>query len=261
VPEQEGNPGHVRTSRNGNRLISVIVPVHNRERYLADAVESVLSQDFRPIEIIVVNDGSTDRSAEVAKRFSARIRYYCQSNRGIGAARNAGVDRACGEFLAFLDSDDLWVEDKLTRQAAAFDRDESLDMVFGHVQQFVSPELPEEAKKRLKCPRDKMPGRVPGAMLIRSRSFFRVGYFGLAIGEVLDWILRADEVGLRSTMLPEVVLKRRLHSTNSVVLDPNSRVQYARYLKAALDRRRSESAGHHAGGSADTNDPPAEHTS
>jgi glycosyltransferase involved in cell wall biosynthesis len=198
----------------------------------------VLSQDYRPMETIVVDDGSTDRSAQVGERFSAQIRYCYQPNRGIGAARNAGVDRACGEFFAFLDADDRWEQDALTRRAAAFDADVSLDMVFGHVQQFISPELPEEAKQRLKCPPDSMPGRVPGAMLVRSRSFFRVGYFGVAIGEVLDWMLRADELGLRSTMLPQVVLKRRLHSVNSVLLHRNSRTEYVRYLKAALDRRR-----------------------
>ena len=82
------------------------------------------------------------------------------------------------------------------------------------------------------------PGRLPGAMLVRRNAFLRVGYFNHAIGEVLDWILRAEELGLKSRMLSEVVLKRRLHRTNSVVLNRDSRIEYARYLKASLDRRR-----------------------
>src|SRR5207244_357511 len=100
------------------------------------------------------------------------------------------------------------------------------------VQQFMSPELPDDAKRRIKCPPDPMPGRLPGTMLVRSTSFFRVGYFALAIGEVLDWTLRAEELGLKHGTLSEVVLNRRLHTTNSVILHRNSRVEYVRYLKA-----------------------------
>jgi len=90
-----------------NSLISVIIPVYNGERYLAEAIESALGQHYRPIEIILVDDGSTDRSAEVAKQVSQSIRYLYQAHGGAGAARNAGVDLAPGEFLAFLDPDDL----------------------------------------------------------------------------------------------------------------------------------------------------------
>jgi len=222
-----------------NSLISVIIPVYNGERYLAEAIESALGQHYRPIEIILVDDGSTDRSAEVAKQVSQSIRYLYQAHGGAGAARNAGVDLATGEFLAFLDADDLWVEEKLARQMAALDADDSLDIVFGHVRQFISPELPEDAMRRIKCPPDHMPGRLPGTMLVRSTSFFRVGYFAPAIGEVLDWTLRAEELGLKHEMLSDVVLNRRLHSTNSVILHRNFRVEYVRYLKASLDRRRA----------------------
>src|SRR5437763_1684360 len=143
-----------------NSIISAIIPVCNCERYLAEAIESVVGQHYRPIEIILVDDGSTDRSAEVAKQFSTSIRYHYQAHGGAGAARNAGVDLAIGEFLAFLDADDLWVKNKLTLQMAAFDADDSLDIVFGHVQQFISPELPNDAKRRIKCPPDPMPGRL-----------------------------------------------------------------------------------------------------
>jgi glycosyltransferase involved in cell wall biosynthesis len=219
----------------------VIIPVYNCEHYIADAIESVLNQSYQPIEIIVVDDGSTDRSAEEVKQFP-EVRYFYQTNEGIGAAINTGVDLATGKFFAFNGADDLWVEDKLTLQIAAFDSDNSLDIVFGHVQQFISPELPEGVKNRIKCPSDKMPGRIQGAMLVRREAFCRVGYFSLAIGEVLDWNLRARELGLKSKMLSEVVLKRRLHTTNSVILNPNYRIDCVRYLKASLDRRRKVKA-------------------
>src|ERR1700758_706720 len=102
---------------NEKSLISVIIPVYNAEKYLAEAIESVLAQTYRPIEVIVVDDGSTDSSADIAKRF-ASVRYCFQSHSGLGATRNRGIDLSQGKFLAFLDADDLWVEDKLTHQMA-----------------------------------------------------------------------------------------------------------------------------------------------
>lgn len=221
-------------------LISVIIPVFNGERYVAEALESALGQSYRCIEIIVVDDGSTDHSAAVVQRYSPKVRYCHQANRGIGAARNAGIDLARGTFFAFLDADDLWPEHKLERQMAAFDRDASLDMVFGHIQQFISPELEDDLKKRVRCPAHSEPGRLPGAMLIKRDAFLRVGHFSAAIGEALDWMLRAQDLGLKGTMVSDIVLKRRLHSTNSVLLHGNVLGEYAKYLKASLDRRRAE---------------------
>lgn len=98
-----------------SRLISIIIPVYNREHYLAEAIESVLAQTYRPIEIIVVDDGSTDGTADVARRFSETVRYFYQTNSGCGASRNTGIKKGVGSFLSFLDSDDLWVEEKLSR--------------------------------------------------------------------------------------------------------------------------------------------------
>ena len=133
-------------------LVSVIIPVYNREKYLAEAIESVLAQTYRPIEVIVVDDGSTDGSADIAKRFGSPVRYYFQPNSGAGAARNRGIAVARGSFLAFLDSDDLWVEDKLTHQMAAFERHSDVDIVSGHVRQFYSPELSEHTMEKIRCP-------------------------------------------------------------------------------------------------------------
>lgn len=221
-------------------LVSVITPVFNCERYLADALESVLGQSYRPIELIVVDDGSTDGSAEVVRRYADRTRYVYQANSGSGAARNAGVDLASGTYLAFIDADDLWTQDKLRRQMDAVEADGSLDIVFGHVEQFVSPELPDTLRSSLRYTPGKMPGRLPGTMVVRRDAFFRVGYFGLAIGEAVDWTLRATERRLRSTMLPDVLLKRRLHASNSGRLHPDPRREYVRYLKASLDRSRTQ---------------------
>jgi glycosyltransferase involved in cell wall biosynthesis len=97
--------------------ITAIIPVHNGERHLAEAIQSVLAQTLPPGEIIVVDDGSTDASAAIAQSFGAPVRVLAQPNLGPAAARNLGLAHATGDLLAFLDADDLWTPNKLARQA------------------------------------------------------------------------------------------------------------------------------------------------
>jgi glycosyltransferase involved in cell wall biosynthesis len=101
-------------------LVSVIIPCYNSARYVAQAVDSALAQTYSPAEIIVVDDGSTDNSAEVLKAYELRIQYVYQSNCGLGGARNRGIREARGEFIAFLDADDFWVEEKLNDEMQVF---------------------------------------------------------------------------------------------------------------------------------------------
>ncbi|KPJ78751.1 MAG: glycosyl transferase [Deltaproteobacteria bacterium SG8_13] len=103
-------------------LVSVIIPTYNRAGIVGEAVDSVLAQDYPDYELIVVDDGSTDATAEVLNRYGDKIRTLRQKNRGVSAARNAGIRSASGEFFAFLDSDDLWLPSKLGLQVAFFDR-------------------------------------------------------------------------------------------------------------------------------------------
>lgn len=225
-----------------NPLISVIVPVYNCDHYLGEAIESVLAQTYQSLEVIVVDDGSTDGSAAEAKRFGSSVQYCFQFNSGAGAARNQGIDLAQGSFFAFIDADDLWVEDKLIYQMAAFDKYPELDMVFGQVKQFHSLDLDESIKRKIHCPTELLPGYLPGTMLIKRDAFFRVGLFeaNWKVGEIVDWYLKAIEQGLRSFMLPEVLLKRRLHETNMGIHERQSRTDYVHILKASLDRRRAK---------------------
>src|SRR5262245_58223903 len=97
------------------QLITVIIPVFNGEAFLAEALESVFGQDYRPLEVIVVDDGSTDTSADVARSFPSVI-VVQQSNTGLSGARNAGIQRARGSFLSFLDADDLMAPRRLSKQ-------------------------------------------------------------------------------------------------------------------------------------------------
>ena len=224
-----------------NYSISVIIPVYNCDRYLAQAIESVLAQTYQPMEIIVVDDGSTDNSGAVAKNFGSSVRYYFHDNSGLGATRNRGIELAQGNFLAFIDADDLWVENKLSHQIAAFETNPQLDIVFGLAQQFISPELDETTKSKIHCSTEPMSGCIPSAMLIKRDAFWSVGLFetNWKLGEFIDWYAKAMEQSLKSFMLPEIVLKRRLHNTNMGIRDCQHRTDYVRILKASLDRRRA----------------------
>ena len=214
----------------------MIIPVWNGERFLAEAIESVLSQTYPPHEVIVVDDGSTDGSKDVAKRFGVSVKYYFQERSGAAAARNRGADLAEGDFIAFLDADDIWVKDKLAWQMKSFEDHPELDMVFGNVRQFHSRAsgIVDSEESEI------IPGYVPGTMVIKRDSFFRAGKFSTQwrVGEFIDWYSRAEEIGLKSLLLPSVILMRRIHDSNMGIRERASRVDYVKIVKASLDRRR-----------------------
>jgi glycosyltransferase involved in cell wall biosynthesis len=222
-------------------LISVMIGVYNGAPYLREAIESVRSQTYRPYELIVVDDGSDDGSGEIAQSFE-EVQYIYQPRAGNGAARNRAVEAASADFFAFLDADDRFVPNKLERQMNALGADGRLDMVFGHVREFVSPELGDEERRGIRPPAPTpLPWTAPNLMLIRRVSFERVGGFStsLRVGVTVDWFARASEAGLRSVVLPDVVLERRLHTANNGLRERDARSQYLHVLKAAMDRRRA----------------------
>jgi glycosyltransferase involved in cell wall biosynthesis len=225
-------------------LVSTIIPAYNAEKYLAEAIESVLAQTYQPIELIVVDNGSTDGTHEIVQGFGVGIRYIYLVKAGLSAALNRGIIMAQGDYVAFLDADDLWSEEKTEWQMAVLQDDPGLGMVFGYIQQFISPELPEEVKKCIHCPPEPMPGYCRSTMLARKKAIDVVGPFlHFRAGEFLDWYARAKDKGVRRTLIPQVVARRRLHTANTEARDPGSRGDFARVLKAVLDRRRSVSRG------------------
>ena len=222
--------------------ISVIIPVHNGEKYLAEAIQSILDQNYESIEILVIDNASTDGTARIARKF-ATIRYFFLEEKGLANALNRGVHESRGALLSFLDADDLWRPNKLGLQLEAFDRDPEVDMIFGHVEQFISPELDSPEKERLSIRTRKLPGYCKGSMLIKKERFWCVGLFDKSSGnaDFIDWYLRAQEQNLQSVMLPDVLTMRRIHRNNMGYTNPNSRKEYVQVLKRALDRRRGQS--------------------
>lgn len=224
-----------------NPLISVIIPTYNRADYIVEAVESALAQSYAPSELIVIDDGSTDATAAILAPYADRLTYVRQDNQGIGAARNHGVARSAGEFIAFLDSDDLWLPDKLRWQMDAFRQTPDLDAVYGHAEQFVSPELDAASAARLRHLAGKIqPAPIACALLIRREAFDRVGPFdpALRIGVDMDWYARLCERGVKTLMLEQTLYRRRLHRSNLNLTHADEQSERLRVLKMALDRRR-----------------------
>ncbi|HEX5852358.1 MAG TPA: glycosyltransferase family A protein [Solirubrobacteraceae bacterium] len=216
--------------------IGLVVPAYNAERFLAQALESALAQSRPPTDIVVVDDGSSDRTTAVAKRFGSPVRVVSQPNGGIGAARNHGMALVGGELVAFLDADDLLSDGSLVCRAHVLERRSDVDMVFGAVRRF--SEILDGAPLALNEPQ---PGQLPAAMLIRRTALDRVGAFltDTHVAEGLDWMLRARELGLGELTLEEQVIWRRVHGENNSLRHRGEIGEFARALKASLDRRRS----------------------
>ncbi len=228
-----------------NHLISCIVPVYNGERYIEEALDSILAQAWRPLEVLVVDDGSTDRTEDIAREVAERtpeLRVLTQKNAGPAVARNTGLAACGGELICFLDADDLWHPEKLVRQAARFDADPRLDYCVHHVQNFWEQDLADEAESYRDHARGQpIPGYVTQCLMARRQAFERVGYFdpGLQHGDSMDWFLRARATGLVGELMPDVLLYRRMHEGNrSRTQASGSLDEFFGFLKQSLDRKR-----------------------
>jgi glycosyltransferase involved in cell wall biosynthesis len=224
-------------------LVSCIVPVFNGERYLREALDSILGQTHRALEIIVVDDGSTDGTAAIVAGYRESVRYRWQPNAGPATARNTGIRAAIGEFIAFLDADDLWHPKKLATQLDGLAERPELGACVTHIQNFWAPELSREAEHFRDHPRAQaMPGYSSVTLLARREVFDRVGLFDTTLkhGDDTEWFFRASERGVSVDVVPEVLVYRRLHErSRSRRWAPRSRDEYIGLLKARLDRRRA----------------------
>lgn len=214
------------------RRISAIIPAYNAAAYVGEAIRSVRAQvPARAVEIVVIDDGSTDGTAEaLAGEAGPDLIFRRQANAGSAAARNAGVALASGDWLAFLDADDLWTADRLALQVAALDAEPGLEAVWGRVAEF--RDAPDPAAQGAAA-------EHPGAVLISRAAFERAGGFPEAetYAEVVDWVSQLRAAGLRDRRLDRVVMHRRLHDANKG-LRPDAKAAYLGALKRHLDRKR-----------------------
>jgi glycosyltransferase involved in cell wall biosynthesis len=213
------------------------MPVHNGERYLAEALASIHAQGHSPLEIVVVDDGSTDGSAAIAARDKAVRLIRNARSAGAAVARNQALAAAKGTLVAFLDCDDLWPHDKLARQRARLAADPAVDAVFGTIA------MVGEDNRVLRQPKDGVPFITVqlGTMLARRSAFDRIGRLDErhTVAEDLDWTLRLREAGIPFAVLDAVTLIYRRHRDNITRDLAQVRNHTLDVLRDSLARRRA----------------------
>ena len=222
-------------------LVSIIIPIYNSRPYLADVAEGIRRQEWPELEIIGIDDGSTDGSPEEFARLLPEATLLQQTNAGPSAARNAGLAVARGEYIAFLDSDDVWPEGKLAHQISRLENDEQLSISIGHIAVFADY-LPDGRS----APRKWAPSQLLfflGSMVCRRAVFARIGLFDAVrcayLGEDHDWFLRAWEAAEPIEVSPEVTLHYR-RRPDSLTTERNMIAKsIVGMVKASLDRRRA----------------------
>jgi glycosyltransferase involved in cell wall biosynthesis len=213
-------------------VISVIVPAYDAAQFIQAALDCIEAQALDCLEIIVVDDGSKDQTAELALAHSIGAKVIRQANSGPGAARNAGVKAARGSYITFLDVDDEWATGSLARRLETLQAHPEADMVIGLVR--------FEGLDGREIPLTPWTAPNLGAGLYRRELFEKIGYFepGLLLDDV-DWFLRARDAGVGITKLNEITLKYRRHSESLTAAKTWLELGLGKVLRRALQRRES----------------------
>ena len=221
-------------------LVSAIVAVYNGERFLGAALESIYAQDYQPIEVIVVDDGSEDGTARIARSLSG-VRYLFQENQGPAAARNAGIAVAGGEFVAFLDHDDLMAPNKLRLQVGFLQDHPEVGCVLTRQAIFLEPGTVRPPWLQRDSILGDLGGVQPLSALVRRTVFERVGLLDPAyrLAEGTEWFARVREAGVKIALLPEVLLYRRVHGSNLSYQHRAMQAALLKAMKGKIDRRRA----------------------
>lgn len=215
---------------NSTHSISVIIPVYNQKQYIQEAINSVMQQSWTPLEILIIDDGSTDGLDEKSLNLPLSYKFIRQKNQGPAKARNLGIQNASGEFLSFLDADDHWPSDRLSKMSEAFKRNPQPEIILGKVQQ-----------------QDKTSSWLPsfGSSIIHRSLFKKVGLINeaLTFSEDQDWFLRAKENGATILALDVIALYQRRHNQSTTYQKTWAELQIHKILKLSLDRRRNANNG------------------
>lgn len=219
------------------QTVSVIIPVYNGEPYLPDALDSALAQIPAPFEVLVVDDGSTDRSAVLAESRPG-VRCLRLDHAGVSVARNHGIEEARGEWLAFLDSDDRWLPGRLAHQLDAARAMPSVDIFLGMKR--ICIETPTPRWYDGPGHGSELPSYEPSVWLVRRTAFDIVGPFdpGMSIGEDTEWLARASDASLRIHVCEQVLTERRIHTGNASGVQYDRKALMLSILRDSVRRKR-----------------------
>lgn len=207
-------------------LVSVIVPVYNGSKFISEALQSALSQTYKNLEVIVINDGSTDNTKDIVAEFAgrdSRIKLFNQTNSGVSAARNNGIKCSKGEFIALLDHDDLWLSDKLQKQIPLFYNGNTV-LVYGNS---IAQDVDRGVRCLVKNPKSFHAGRVTEylskdtfiscpTVVIKKEALSMLEYVfdeNLQVSADYDLLIRLSLIG-DFNFTPDVIAIYRLHNDN-----------------------------------------------
>jgi glycosyltransferase involved in cell wall biosynthesis len=224
------------------KSISVVIPVYNGRKYLPEALESVCKQTLPATEIIIVNDGSTDGTAEYIDGLADEriIVLHRKRNSGQAAARNLGIEKSQGEYIALLDCDDLWEEEKLELQTATM-ISENADIVTTCFNEFFSPDISPETRSTTRLKEGPLTGPNNSNLLVRREVFHKTGLFNPAwrTGELLDWWSRVVEQKITHVEIDRILVRRRVHDHNLGRTAARDRKDYLAIVRQAMARKRA----------------------
>lgn len=226
------------------KTVSVIIAVFNGEKYITEAIESILNQTVTIDEIIVVDDGSTDETVNKVKAFSkSNIIILSQKNQGQAKALNVGIKAATSYFLTFLDADDIWLADKTANQLFFFYENPQLELCFGHIQQFVSDELDISEKKKLIGYDLPQPAKMRQTMMLKREFFYKWGLFPeVPTMDFIAWYAIVKKYILCEMIIDAIVTKRRLHISN-ISRRSNKNSEIIETFKLILQQKRNHKSG------------------
>jgi glycosyltransferase involved in cell wall biosynthesis len=229
-------------SRPAASAVSVVIPVRDGEAFLAAAVASAQRQSWPPGEIVIVDDGSTDGTAALARRLGAGVRLVQQPPRGLPATRNHGLRAARGELIAYLDADDLWTERKLEWLVPVLRDHPEIDVVLGHTRRMWSAPAHPGGPPRTRLTEPELALHL-GAAVCRRRAFERFGAFDetFSHSDDWDWFMRVREGGGVIVVHPEVTLHYRRHGKNLSNEVGRGTADLVHTLRKSLARRRAAS--------------------
>ena len=217
--------------------VSVIIPAFNAARFVGEALQSVLAQDRPAEEVIVIDDGSTDSTAEAAAAFPG-VNVIRSPHRGVSAVRNLGVELCTGDFIAFLDADDLWAPSKLRRQLDLLGSQPEIGIAVARQTYLFDGPIPGW----FRGPRDggSEVGTQPSNWLLRREAWERVGPFrtDLTHSEDTDWWARAADRGVRWSLVDEPLVTHRIHGANASGNAPAVAEGVLRALRLSVARKR-----------------------
>lgn len=195
-------------------MISVIIAAKNASKYIEEAIDSVKKQNVKNIEIIVVCDACTDNTKQIAEQLGCKTIEVSFSH--IGKTRNVGLKESKGEYILYVDSDDVMEENGILNLYNEFIKDNTLEAVFSMSHEFVSPELSDDDKRKLKVRPDDYFGALAGCSMIKKEVFDKVGTFDevLKAGDIVEYQIRLQQKNIKIKKIKVVTSRRRLHNNN-----------------------------------------------